>query len=295
MGVFTKIKNRLNRLINGQSIQDAIYGIKGDIATIEISLPPGHKLPFNQLSYKLYDKKIIQITKYIYDKMRGTCIDIGANIGDTAVAIRASSNMPIICVEGDAEFYQYLDKNTVGLSDIKIVKSFIGGEQKDIKGHYVKEAGTGKFIKNDSDVTSTSFITISNLLSDLNINASDVSLIKSDTDGFDFDIILGSLNFVTAQKTSLFFEYEVNSHESHVKSLEVIDALSKNGYKFIVYDNYGNFYSSVTSDFINRFVEINAYIKSGNSNGGGICYVDVFATTNNILFEGIYKYELDTF
>lgn len=295
MSILTKIKNRLNRIVNGPQSQDIIYNIKGDLSSLELKLPEGHRLPHNQLLYKLYDKKLINITKHIFNTKGGTCIDIGANIGDTAIAIRASSNMPIICVEGDAEFYNYLEKNTANLKDIKIVKSFIGGDQKEIKGHYVKQAGTGKFIESSSDGFSTSFITIPNLLLNLGIVASDISLIKSDTDGFDFDIILGSLDFITQNKISLFFEYEVNSHEAHLKSLDVINSLSVKGYLFIVYDNYGNFYSSVSSDFINRFTEINAYIKSGNANGGGICYVDVFATLDHNLFQEIYKSELNTF
>ena len=295
ISITNKIKHRIKNILSGSQNQDIIYQINGELETINISLPSSHKLPLYQSLYKLYDKKIINIAKCIFNEIGGTCIDIGANIGDTAVAIRASSNMPIICVEGDAEFFSYLDKNTLGLKDITIVKSFIGGEQKDVKGQFIKKDGTGKIIENPSASSSISFITINNLLSNLNLKPADISLVKIDTDGFDFEIIMGNIDFINSHKISLFFEYEINSTESHLKSLEVIDTLSKKGYKFIVYDNFGNFYTSVSVDFVNRFNEINSYIKSGSINGGGIYYVDVFAVANDTLFKNIYKSELSTF
>ena len=139
------------------------------------------------------------------------------------------------------------------------------------------------------------FLPLFEILENLKVNVSDISLIKTDTDGFDFDILSGSMELISKHKPSLFFEYEINSAESNKKSLNLIKQLSDIGYKFIVYDNYGNFLSSVSTDFTPRFTEINAYIKSGTQNGGGISYVDVFATANNEIFDLQLKEEVKTF
>ncbi|MGZ3884922.1 MAG: FkbM family methyltransferase [Bacteroidia bacterium] len=274
---------------------DKPYRIKGSLSEIEILLPPDHKLDFYQNMYKNYDRKLVAICKTVFEKTRGTCVDIGANIGDTAAGIRASTLMPLICIEGDPGFFSYLEKNTKQLMAITRVNAFVSGEKEIRNASLVRKEGSGRIRESGTGGEKVSFLTLPEILGSIHVQLNDISLIKIDTDGFDFGIILGNAKFISEHKPSLFFEYEVNSPASHAQSLEVVRMLSGEGYRFIVYDNYGNFFSSITSDFQERFTELNAYIKSGLENGGGICYTDIFAVHDESLFNDVLRNELKTY
>jgi len=77
-----------------------------------ITLPACHKLDFYQREFKNYDKKLPIIAALVSNKYHDAVIvDIGANVGDTAAAIRTAVSSPIICVEGNSDFLKYLNKN----------------------------------------------------------------------------------------------------------------------------------------------------------------------------------------
>lgn len=81
---------------------------KYQIGKYKITLPPRHKLDLYQHLYHNYDKKLPLISKRIKEKYAEmTIIDVGANIGDTAVALRNIIDSPIICVEGNKEMMNF--------------------------------------------------------------------------------------------------------------------------------------------------------------------------------------------
>jgi FkbM family methyltransferase len=270
---------------------DKTYRIIGDLKQFSIILPFDHKLPDIQANYQLYDKKLPQLAKLIFEQKGGICVDIGANVGDTAAAIRANTLMPIVCIEGDAYFFDYLEKNTQSLPDITLVKAFVDKEDNVSHKKNQLSHGTGKIIEDVSGTSKMTFLSLSNIFNQYKIDNQSVTLLKVDTDGFDFGILLGSAAFIKSFKPALYFEYEVNDAKAQQLSLELMTKLGEIGYQFIVYDNYGNFLSCVKSDFVQRFTELNAYIKSCRANGGGIAYLDVFATTDRLILEQVYQKE----
>ena len=68
------------------------------VGAVELELPLSHELPFYQHDHPRYDRQLGAIAA----ELGGPVVDIGANVGDTAAAIRAESDVPILCVEGDA-------------------------------------------------------------------------------------------------------------------------------------------------------------------------------------------------
>ncbi len=291
MNIFKRIAAKFFNASSPPDTRDKIYTISGELCSFDITLPYASKLPEYQQLFKMYDRKIAKIAKLVYAHSGGTCIDIGANVGDTALAIRANTKMPLICIEGDAGYFSYLEKNILHADSISIVKSFVGKENETIKGDLIKVNGTGKIVTANSGAKEIVFSSLSEILSQHTINPSDISLLKTDTDGFDFDILLGSKNFISEIKPSLFFEYEINTPASNQQSLELIAFLSGIGYKFIAYDNFGNFFSMIGADFVQRFTDINAYLKSCALNGGGIYYADIFATIDAEILTKLYSEE----
>ncbi len=55
-------------------------------------------------------------------------IDVGANVGDSAIVVRTKSHIPVLCVEGDPRFLRYLTPNTAHCGDVEIAPYYVGGE-----------------------------------------------------------------------------------------------------------------------------------------------------------------------
>lgn len=265
--------------------QDIIY----KVGMYSILLPSDHRLPEYQSTYKNYDKKLKQIIQSTNIKNK-IIIDIGANVGDTAAYMRSFSNSHIYCIEGDRVYLEYLKKNTRSLPHITIIESFVQGRKNLDKIKVVRTNGTAKLKPNleDTNINSIKTTTIADLLDEYNIDPQAIQLIKIDTDGFDFDILLANKYLIKEHKPEIFFEYDVNINSTdETDSIELIALLESLEYKFIVYDNFGNLLEVIVKDAIKKFIELNHFLKSSRENGGGIYYFDIFTSTNSNLIQSI--------
>ena len=77
------------------------------IGSVELELPLSHELPFYRHDHPSYDRQLGAIAA----ALGGPVVDVGANVGDTAAAIREESGVPILCVEGDPTFFDLLERN----------------------------------------------------------------------------------------------------------------------------------------------------------------------------------------
>ena len=254
-----------------------------------ITLPPGHPLDIFQEEFKNYDKKLPKLAAILSEKYKlsMSIVDIGANIGDTAVAMSDATSCPILCVEGNPYFLPILMKNIKEVSsEIRVINKFIG--PKSTKGaRVVTKDGTAHILRdvhNDTEIdkyATASMITYNKVISS-NQDLPQVKLIKIDTDGFDFKIILDVFSDFKGDLPVLFFEYDpgfspkpkINeAHEAH----EATNALILAGYRyFIFYDNFGNYMRSFFSQSPQKeFIDAFTYLASTRDSGGGINYMDV--------------------
>jgi FkbM family methyltransferase len=120
----------------------------------------------------------------------GPAVDIGANVGDTAVMLAQNGLTNVVCVEGNPVFLSYLIQNVHRATerdwDFSVVDRFIG-DDKDVTARVDTKGGTASIIRDDSahGGGSIKFISPSQLLADL----STVSVLKIDTDGMDLEIL----------------------------------------------------------------------------------------------------------
>ena len=282
------MKQRIIRIIRKLTNPWRLYTVGNYI----IKLPKEHKLPDYQLVYKNYDKKLKNIIESI-EKFtnKGTIIDIGANVGDTTGYMRSFSTSKIICVEGDDVYLKYLKKNMKMLPDIRIYTAFISGRNSNTNYDIVRTNGTAKLEQSNNKISSDiHFIVLSEILKENNIQPVFLELIKIDTDGFDFDIILANEHIIKEYKPNLYFEYDICFNQSDdLDSLNVIKLLESFGYGFVIYDNYGNLMNIVEDNCEQEFIKINHYITSCRKYGGGICYCDIFATTNKQIRSDVWE------
>lgn len=86
------------------------------IGRYELEITPDHGLPVFQRQFKLYDRFLPVLVSKINDKNK-TIIDVGANIGDTTIAMLQKCKNSFICIEASDIFFSYLERNIHNLED----------------------------------------------------------------------------------------------------------------------------------------------------------------------------------
>ncbi|MBK9593252.1 MAG: FkbM family methyltransferase [Crocinitomicaceae bacterium] len=198
-------------------------------------LPPNHLLPEYQKKHPLYDRFLPVLVKVLGNQ--GCVVDIGANVGDSLFSIIDNCMNEIICIEPSDRFYSYLLKNIESLplaskDRIKTYKRIISADTS--PGYLSHNSGTATFIV-EKNSNSNLKISLDALLPEKNI-----SLIKSDTDGFDFDVILSATKIIREQVPILYWENLVTNMREEKSYEELYQLLESYGYSYLcVFNNYG--------------------------------------------------------
>jgi FkbM family methyltransferase len=250
------------------------------IGEYNIQISKRHSLPLYHKKYRLYDRFIPVLVKNIPRK--GKIVDVGANIGDTLFASLFNCKNDFVCIEGSEFFFEYLTNNIALLPE---------SEQKRITKHKTL-VGTGNISGELSHVSgrtanintnNTTFKTHTPLDEVVNINEN-VILIKSDTDGYDWDVLLSALKTIETHKPVLFWENEVYDTLQRDGYIALYKAIKSLGYsKIFLFDNYGNIIMEEVD--IDILLELNNYLLSMNKGQSSrtIFYVDVLAVTEDKL------------
>ena len=227
-------------------------------------LPPGHLLSMYNFLYPKYDQFISKQVKKIDNNK--SVIDIGANIGDTL--FRLYHNNPTLryySIEADEYFFKYLEKNKKKLStnllqNITLIKELVG---LDLSGNLTQnDTGTKTLIEGEVGLKSK---TLDEIILEHNID--DISLIKVDVDGYDFNVLFSGMKSIIKYKPKLFFEYMSLNQKGYVS---LIEKLFDIGYKnWSILDNYGEI--MLENESYSKIIE---FIKS-NSNNNKII-IDIF-------------------
>ena len=249
-----------------------------------ILLNRAHLLPEYQSLHRLYDRFLPILCKQ-FDHPDLWIIDVGANVGDTAVAVAQACRNPILCIEGDDEFFDLLKHN---------VDSLFGKRERPV--HCVKAlAGSGRFsgfLKNDgttaglapSDASGCRAAALDDLLGTVGASTTGIALIKVDADGYDGDVILSARNILAASRPAIFWENYFSTTEQ-MRDLETLyQTLYDAGYRYFwVFDNYGNLMLRECS--LNNIVDLNEYVASQEFHGctRSIYYTDILAASDDKL------------
>lgn len=202
-----------------------------------IQLPPGHGLPRYQAGHKQYDRFLPMLVTHIDS---GTVIDVGANVGDSLAAmISANGSLHYLCVEPDPCFFRLLVSN---IERIKAVKS--GAKIHSVNalaGRAVTNvalegsAGTKHAVLGSGTHASRS---IDQIVDEVKLPL--VRLLKSDVDGFDFDVLDSADAVIESVQPLLYFECQYFNQDQRNSYLRTIERLAAKGYSdWSVFDNFG--------------------------------------------------------
>lgn len=232
-----------------------------------------HMLDVYKKKYPLYDLFLEQISS----NFDGLIIDIGANIGDTAISIFSKNDRSfIVGVEPDEDFCkicrQNIEKNHLQQRFL-LVDKFISGEKGNFKIEKNSSHSTGSKIQVDDASTSNSisFAELMQLIPQEKRAAFD--LVKIDTDGFDWDVLdsyCDSLQNANADRARfVFFEFQTflnnigftdpDRASRTQKYQSALERLYQNNYdSFALFDNFGTYLMTTSS--IAEIVSLSDYI-----------------------------------
>jgi len=229
----------------GLGLRD-LLGLKTEYRyrNFSIRLPAGHLLPFYQSMHATYDRFLPHLVLHL--EPGATVIDVGANCGDTLAGMYdANERLSYVCVEPDGVFFEYLQDNVARmrnanpLASIRLYKALVGK----CVSHAALEGsgGTKHAVRVDGaspSGSSVSSTTLDGLL--LPMESGRVELLKSDVDGFDFDVIDSGAQLISEHGPILFFECHFGDSQQKEGYRKTIAGLQRGGYcAWVVFDNFG--------------------------------------------------------
>lgn len=213
------------------------------LGSLKIILSPDHNLSLYNKLYPEYDKFISTIVKNL--PKNTSVLDIGANVGDTVCRlIQSNKKLHYYCIEADDFFFNYLNLNTNNFKKkfpykIDLIKLLVG---KKLQGKLIGNHGTKSLLENSKDSGDDNKVIKSKKLDEIIIkyNIKNISLIKCDVDGYDYNVISSGINYIKKYTPDIFFEYHKLNKSSQVNYISIINILFDIGYKnWTILNNYG--------------------------------------------------------
>lgn len=220
---------------------DVLYPCYG----LQIHLPRAHKLPAYQRRHQNYDKFLPHLAKFI--SPNGTIIDIGANCGYIFTGMaQQNPHARYICIEPDGLFNSCLRSNVDMVRsthpgiEVTILSDLVG---KGIKNAMLKNSGgTSVAVPNEGNMMTR---TLDDIMQEL--PGADVRLLKSDVDGFDYDVLDSARQLIDDQHPAIYFECQ-HDHEYQRRGFETtMTWLADQGYvRWSAFDNFGELMITAT-------------------------------------------------
>jgi FkbM family methyltransferase len=190
----------------------------------------------------------------------------------------SNSSLNFLCVEPDPKFFKYLKFNTrkvpkQNLFLHKLLVTESGGSFK-----LVGKGGTKSMqITNQSSIKTA---TLDSLCSEISVG-SQIGLIKSDVDGFDFDVLLSGRSVISEKQPLVFAEFSFLDSSSLGKYLNAVNFLIDAKYtRAFIFRNTGGFECSIDLNQLEDFLRKN--VNSSNK-FVGVSYFDIMFSSENFL------------
>lgn len=250
------------------------------IGRYEAELPENHELQLHQTHHPLYDRYFSKWLGKIGPNMR--ILDIGANVGDSALFFATHSKGKVVAIEPVLEFFEYLTNNiSRNKLDNRISAQQLALIPLNFKRKVSFEINKGtastkftalSFMKKKSQVESQYLV-------EFLLKNEVFDLIKTDTDGLDLHLINDVLNSEIAPKSVLFFELDHFYYGEGwaQKFTELFNKFESKNYKVIMVDNLGRPFFSLCSGF-KEIVQFYSWLeKQKKMNFRSAYYFDIWA------------------
>ncbi len=236
-------------------------------------LPAEHLLLHYKKRFPKYDRFLPILAKFL--PRSSSVIDVGSNIGDSAISMFAQNrDLTFHCFEPDNRFFRYLKFNTRNHKmSFFLYKTFVTSEAVAMK----LEGRNGTRWRSNQEDWKTSATSLDSIFA--NSDSGQISLLKSDVDGWDFDVINSAFSLIDQHKPLLFLEIDTRNLSTLEKYMEVFDILSQKGYvNGYFFKNTGEFCMRLPLEKTREFLTSNLIPDKGFGNA---TYFDLLCSAKN--------------
>jgi methyltransferase, FkbM family len=245
----TKITNRLWDRAWAYSCKKSSKPVTTTIHDTKVIVNNGYTYPVYSRIFPEFNNPLIELVYQSFKTRQEpiTLIDIGAAVGDTILLLNANCPDMIggfFSIDGDQEFYGYLQKNLQFLSRGELILSLLSSND----GYERELVRTHKGTASAQGARKVESATLDSIIS--KFNPSHIDVLKIDVDGFDGRVLSGSRDIITKHKPAIIFEWHpILCQQTENSFLEAFEVLQGLGYsKYIWFTKYGHF-----SHFMNLF------------------------------------------
>lgn len=192
----------IDRMLPNRPVRRRVRGI-------ELVLPRRHLFPYMAVEGSPYAQNLVDLAVLLGQTTDDLVVlDVGANIGDSALLILDRVKCRIVCVEGDPQWLTFLEQNVGDRPEVTIAPVLLGSVGADRFVSIVHaDAGTSQLRPVDEPAGGLRTVPMDQLL----VNHPElerVRLVKSDTDGFDVELVMSYARTFAGSRPVLFFEYD---------------------------------------------------------------------------------------
>lgn len=183
--------------------------VKRTVQGVEMVLPWSHRLPDYARSEPEYGQNLPRLAQALVevDGVEVVALDIGANIGDSALQILEVADGRVLCVEADSFYLDFLRQNVghdprVAIEDALLITA---ADQAAMVPKRV--GGTTRFVVDEASTGSARTVSMDELRQ-RHPEFDAMRLVKSDTDGHDVNLVPAVARAYAHSRPVLFFEYD---------------------------------------------------------------------------------------
>lgn len=211
------------------------------LGTRRVLLPLSHDLPLILASCPHYGQNLVRLVEVVtHAKGSRSFIDIGANVGDTIIVVRAGVDVAALAIEGDERYGSLLAANLADMPDVEIERSYVASSLSTGSIEVRRARGTAALISSDTE-SSVVLRPLTEILAEHPRFAS-AGVVKIDTDGADAAIIVANADWFAEIKPVVFLEYDsiLAARLGDPEPWRAFEVLAQAGYgQALVYVNTG--------------------------------------------------------
>lgn len=219
--------------------------VRRTVRGVDMLLPRRHGLPIFARPGSPYAENLVELARLLSEKEgRISVLDIGANVGDSALFVLDRVDAHVVCVEPDPQWLTYLEENVGSLENVAIEPSVLVGPGTDTDASLAivhEDVGTSH-LERVSDGSGLPMITTEELVA-RHPQLANVRLVKSDTDGYDVMLVPALAETFLPSRPVIFFEFDPRPTAEATPELvpnDIWDVLIGFGYeRAVVWDNGG--------------------------------------------------------
>jgi FkbM family methyltransferase len=178
-----------------------------DVQGVRLVLPWSHRLPDYAGPGSPYGQNLVELARLLAKAAPPlTVLDVGANVGDSALQILNAADGRVLCIEADTYYLDFLHRNVDNDDRITVVESLLAVDEAAAATTAVRTGGTTRFVRG---AESDAMASISPArLRDTHPDFAQLRLVKSDTDGYDVALVPAIAEAWSEARPVLFFEYD---------------------------------------------------------------------------------------